>query len=328
MHRLFILSVLCIIPCLLKSQNESFVMTVNGPVSTTKMGRTLMHEHILLGKTALDPADHHWDRELVINRVLPYLLEIKDNCRTFVDCTPVYIGRDPLLLKALSDASGINILTNTGYYGTDNALPPHAYTESADEIAEHWISEWENGIGSTGIKPGFIKISVGTGKLSEMHTKLITAAAKAHLKTGLVILSHTGPSIPAFEQIEVLQKEGVAPEAFIWTHAQNENNPDIHAKAAKAGAWVALDGLSDNNVDEYVQMILSLKERDVLNRILISHDAGWYTLEVENGGDFRGYTTLFKKLIPLLKAHQVSEKEINQLLVINPAQAFEIKIRK
>jgi phosphotriesterase-related protein len=60
----------------------------------------------------------------------------------------------------------------------------------------------------------------------------------------------------------------------------------------------------------------------------LSHDAGWYDPAKENGGEFRGYTTLFEKLLPALRKEKFSEKEINQLLVINPARAFEIKVRR
>jgi phosphotriesterase-related protein len=86
--------------------------------------------------------------------------------------------------------------------------------------------------------------------------------------------------------------------------------------------------LGDNNLQDYLAMINNLKDNNLLNRILLSHDAGWYDPGKENGGEYRGYATLFEKLIPLLLSENYSEKEINQLLVINPAQAFTIKIRK
>ena len=171
--------------------------------------------------------------------------------------------RDPLLLKGLSDSSGLDILTNTGYYGAgnDKYIPQHAFIETADQLAARWILEWENGIDNTGIKPGFIKIGVANGNLSDLHKKLVTAAAWTHLKTGLTIASHTGPAIPAFEQIDILQKEGVAPEAFIWVHAQSEKDPGNHVKAAKMGAWIGLDGLDDNNLEDYIRMITNLRKK-------------------------------------------------------------------
>lgn len=313
------------------TEKDSYIMTVNGPVPSIQMGISLIHEHILVDFIGADSiTDQRWNKSNVVARSLPFLKQIRDlGCRTFIECTPAFLGRDPLLLKSLSDSSGLNILTNTGYYGAGNNkyIPQYAFEESSDQLAARWILEWDNGIDGTGVKPGFIKIGVASGNLSDLHKKLITAAARTHLKTGLTIASHTGPAIPAFEQLDILQKEGVAPGAFIWVHAQTEKDLSNHTRAAKMGAWISLDGLNDNNVPDYVLMIRNLRENKLLNKILLSHDAGWYRPGEENGGEYRGYTALFEKLIPLLLQENFSKKEINQLLVSNPAEAFTIRIR-
>ena len=307
-------------------------MTVNGPVSSKKMGVSLTHEHILVDFIGADSiTNQRWDKSKVIERALPFLKQIKDfGCQTFVECTPAFLGRDPLLLKTLSDSTGINILTNTGYYGAgnDKYIPRFAFEETADQLASRWILEWDNGIDGTSVKPGFIKIGVASGNLSDLHKKLIIAAALTHLKTGLTIASHTGPAIPAFEQIDILQKEGVAPEAFIWVHAQSEKDLSNHVKVARMGAWVSLDGLNDNNLEDYIKMIRNLRDNSMLNKILLSHDAGWYRPGEENGGEYSGYTTLFEKLIPHLRKENFSEKEINQLFAINPSEAFKIGVHR
>jgi phosphotriesterase-related protein len=315
------------------SKSESIIMTVKGPVPASKMGISLTHEHILVDFIGADLiSDNRWDRDKVIEKVLPFLIQIrKSGCNTFIDCTPEFIGRDPALLKMLSDSSGLNIITNTGYYGAGNNnkyLPQNAFSETAEQLAGRWIAEWENGIKGTGIKPGFIKIGITGDSLSAQHKKLVVAAALTHLKTGLSIASHTGPALPAFEQIEILNKEGVAPEAFIWVHAQAEKDPANHVKAAGMGAWISLDGLNDDNVGEYVSMIKNLRNNGLLSKVLLSHDAGWYDPGKLDGGEFRGFSTLFEKLVPALTEEKFSKAEINQILVSNPARAFAIKIRK
>ena len=150
--------------------------------------------------------------------------------RTFFDCTPAYVGRNPRLLKKIAKKTGINIVSNTGYYGahSNKFLPVFASTESAEQLAARWIREWEHGMQGTRIKPGFIKIGVDMGGLSEMHRKLVRAACFTHAETGLTIAAHTGSAEGAFEQLEVLQEEGVVPSAFIWVHAQAEKNTDLH----------------------------------------------------------------------------------------------------
>jgi phosphotriesterase-related protein len=311
---------------------EGIIMTVNGPIAPSDMGLTLIHEHVLVDFVGVDRTGHHrWNRPDVIQVALPYLKEIKRwDVQTFVECTPAYIGRDPLLLRELSQSTEINFITNTGYYGAaDNKfLPAHAHSESAEQLAERWVVEWEKGINGTDVRPGFIKIGVQDGPLSNLHVKLITAAAKAHQQTGLTIASHTGSAVPAFEQLEVLEREGVSAKAFIWVHAQSESDYDLHVEAARKGAWISLDGLNDSNVEAYLKMIVNLKQQGFLHKTLVSHDAGWYSPGEKSGGNFRGYTTLFDTFIPLLKQSNFTEEDLQQLLILNPRNAFEIRIRK
>lgn len=307
-------------------------MTVNGPIAASEMGKSLIHEHILVDFIGADSTGYsRWNKKEVQQVVSPYLEETKQQgVQTFVDCTPAYLGRDPLLLKSLSEATGIHILTNTGYYGAVNNkfLPPHAYTETAEELSQRWIAEFDNGIENSGIKPGFIKISVAKDSLSLLHKKLIKAAALTHLRTGLTIASHTVLAVPAMQQIAVLEETGVSPAAFIWVHAQGEKDKSTYIQAAIKGTWISLDGLNENNLNTYLEMLITLKQENYLHKVLLSHDAGWYSPGEKDGGRFRGYTVLYGKFVPLLRANNFTDVEIEQLLVDNPAEAFTLKIRK
>lgn len=304
------------------------VQTVTGPIRVADMGLTLIHEHLLVDFVGADKVTpDRWNRADVVVKMRPYLQELKRlGCRTLLDCTPAYLGKDPLLLRELSERSGVQILTNTGYYGAvDNKyLPPHAFTETADQLADRWVADYTDGIDGTGIRPGFIKISVNPGPLSALHRKLVMAAARTHKRTGLTICSHTGPYAPAFEQIEVLKQEGVEPRAFVWTHAQG-NNMVHYARAVRAGAWVSLDGLDKGNVGTYAETLLLMKENQLLHRTLLSHDAGWYDPAKPNGGSIdRDYTVLFRQLMPELNKRGFTKRDWNQILVDNPADAFSV----
>jgi phosphotriesterase-related protein len=156
-----------------------------------------------------------------------------------------------------------------------------------------------------------MKISVNPGALSSVSQKLVEAAAKTHLRTGLTIASHTGPAIAAFEEIDILKKNGVSPGAFIWVHAQTEKNPGEYLKAVRMGTWVSLDGVSDSNIPQYADTLEQLKKEKSLHRILLSHDAGWYEPGKPDGGTFRGYTAIFKLLVPSLREKGFSNKNNN-----------------
>jgi phosphotriesterase-related protein len=245
-------------------------------------------------------------------------------CETLIECTPAYLGRDPRLLGRLSEASGLNILTNTGYYGAakDKHLPAHAFDETAEQLAARWVRECERGIDGTGIKPGFMKIGVDEGPLSAVDAKLVRAAAITHRETGLAIASHTGPATAAFEQLDLLERSGVPLSAFIWVHAQAERNDTLHARAARRGAWVEFDGIGETTVAQHVELVRRMREQGLLGHVLVSHDAGWYRVGERGGGQFRPYDTLFTAFIPALKAAGFADTEVQQLLIKNPRLAL------
>ncbi len=312
-------------------QGESNIMTVNGWISLEQMGRTLSHEHVLVDFIGADKVSpDRYDRDEAFWTVLPFMEQFRDlGGQTLVECTPAYLGRDPRLLKRLSDATGIHLLTNTGYYGArdDIYLPPHVFSDSADQLAARWIREWEDGIDGTGIRPGFMKIGVDSGALSDVDRKLVQAAARTHLKTGLTIAAHTGPAIAAFDELDVLAREGVDPSAWIWVHAHAERDRMRNVEAARRGAWISFDGLNPVRVELFVEFVVTMKEQGLLHRVLVSHDAGWYRVGEPDGGIFRPYDTLFTAFLPGLKNAGFTDEEIHQVLVTNPAEAFAVHVR-
>ncbi len=291
----------------------------------------LSHEHILvdfIGADHIQSSD--WNHDTVITTVLPYLNELhKHGVDFFVDATPNYLGRDVLLLEKLAQRSGIEIITNTGLYGARNNqfIPMYAKGISAEHLAEMWIHEFENGIEGTSIKPGFIKIGIdNSDTLSDLHQKLVRAAALTHLGTGLVIASHTGKGAGMWPQLDILKSMGVSPQAFIWVHAQNETDNKSYLAAARMGCWISLDGVG-GSLNKHIDKILYAKTNGFLDKVLISHDAGWYDPQKEKQA-IKPYTAIFEHLYPALKNRGFSEDDFNLLISINPSQAFSIKIRR
>lgn len=310
---------------------ESHIITVTGEIPASEIGKTLHHEHLLVDFIGADSSGYHrWNKSEVVEKVLPYLLEIKKlGYKTLVECTPAYLGRDPELMKILSEKSGIQIITNTGYYSAVGGkyIPEHGFIETAQQLAARWIDEAKNGIEGTGIYPGFIKIAVERNPLEELHRKIVEAACITHKATGLVIMSHTGPALPAFQEIEILKQNGVHPSAFIWTHAQNESDFNKHIEAAKMGVWIGFDNFNPDQLQRYVEFAQLMKKEGLLDKILFSHDAGWYRPGEQNGGEFRGFTEIEEFLIPDLEKNGISQHDIYQIFTVNPAEAFKVKVR-
>lgn len=313
-------------------QRPAQINTVRGAIPYDKLGITLMHEHVLVDFIGADKVNRErYDADEVFNVALPFLKKIYAlGCRTFVDCTPAYLGRDPKLLRRLSEASSLNILTNTGYYGASNDkyVPRQAFTATAEQLAATWVREFQAGIDGTGIKPGFMKISVDKGSLSDIDAKLVRAAALAHLKTGLTIASHTEDGTSALEELDLLSREGVSASAFIWVHAHIEPQTERQIRAARRGAWIEYDGISEKSVDQHVKLVKMMIDAGLIHRTLISQDAGWYNVGEPGGGQYRGYDALFTLFLPALRNAGVTETQIRQLLVENPGNALKTQVRK
>ncbi len=324
-------------------QPEALLMTVDGPLPADSMGRSLIHEHVFLDWSPVDSIDPAaWDSEAAYAVILPFLQEARRaGVQTILECTPNYLGRHPALLQRLAEATGLYLLTNTGYYGArnDQHIPRHAFEESPEQLARRWIQEYENGISGTSVRPGFIKIGVdGDSILSPIDEKLVRAAALTHLATGLTIVAHTGPDAPARQEVAILQELGVSPQAWVWTHAQNGSSK-AHVELARQGAWISLDGLgwidpADHGGDSsalvsYLDQIEHLRKNDLLHHTLLSHDAGWYTHGEPGGGNtYKPYTLLFELVIPALRRRGFNEEDFRQLLEINPRNAYTIRIRR
>jgi phosphotriesterase-related protein len=301
-----------------------FVETVTGPVPPGALGVTLVHEHVLVDFGGV-ASRARYDAAEVFGVVKPHLDELRQKgCRTLVECTPSYLGRDPLLLRRLSAATGLQILTNTGYYGAANdvAIPPHAFAETAEQIAVRWTREARDGIGGTGVRPGFVKSGVDAGPLSPIDRKLVEAAALCHLDTGLTLAIHTGDGEAALGILETLRARGVSPEAWIWVHASNVTDRALLTWMADQGAWVELDNLSPGTLGATVDTVADLRARNRLDRVLVSQDAGWYHVGEPGGGAYRSYSFLFEAFVPALRARGFDESDVRTLLVDNPARAF------
>lgn len=322
--------------CLVNATAESTpertrVETVRGRVDPKQLGTTLMHEHVLvdfIGAANVNPSRYNADE--VFRLALPRLMDLsKRGCRTLVECTPEYLGRDPVLLKRLSEASGLHIITNTGWYGAanDKHVPQLAYAEPADAIAERWIGEYRQGIGKTGIRPGFMKLGVDPGPLSEIDRKLMIAGGLCHQATGLRLHVHTGNGLAAMGVLEELSRLRVPASAYVWVHAQNEKDRKVHIEAAKAGALIELDGIGERHMEAHLAAVTDMIEAGYLDQLLISQDSGWYRVGEPGGGQFNGYTFLFDTFLPALRGRGISEPQIRRLLMDNPARALTFQTK-
>lgn len=317
----------CSIPSNQADENNLIVQAVQGAVAQDELGLTLSHEHLFSNFGLPIDETQSYDEEKLFARVNPYLRMLHDEgIQTIFDYTTAYFGRRADLLKVMSDSSGIQIVTNTGIYGgaDDQYVPAFAFDLTATELAEIWIDEAEDGIEDTGIRPGFIKLAFDNGEPSEIDRKLFEAGLITHLETGLTVAVHTGSNPKAVElQLELMEEYGVDPSAWIWTHANWHDDIDYILDVAQQGAWISMDGVKSDNIDQYIEFIERFEEAGVLNRLLLSHDGDVYPA----GGEIRPLESISKDLIPAMRSNGFSEEAIEQIFMDNPGEAYAIGIK-
>jgi len=305
--------------------SEGKIMTVRGPVAPNQLGLCLPHEH-LFSMFGAEPAERHvYEEEKLKGVVAPYLKSLRSlGCAAIADATAAWFGRDVKLLKALSEMTGIHVLTNTGYYGSanDRYVPKHAHEESATRIAKRWIFEAANGIDGTGIRPGFMKLGVDGGPLSAIDRQLFEAACLAHRETGLLITVHTSDAAEAAgAMLEILRNNGISANAWAWIHANNCKDDGALKAAAAAGAWLSLDGIAPETIERHLELVSMMKSMGRLQQVLLSHDGNSFRAA---GRAMKPYSALFTHFLPALTKAGFNRQEVKQMTVDNPARAFTI----
>lgn len=247
--------------------------TVLGDISESDLGVTLAHEHIccfseyayqMVGKDYLD-------KNALADTATVYLKELKKKygLATFVDCTPINIGRDVELLKRISEQSEINIICSTGFYYTDE---PVLYNTSAEQLCKYMVAD------AYAVNAGIIKCAVENEAITCFGEKLLRACAKAHLCLGLPIVLHSNANNRnALKALEILFSEGVNPNAVTVGHLSDTDDLEYVKSIASYGCFIGLDRLYKNTSEEYIskktQSILELCKASYEDQILLAHDA-------------------------------------------------------
>ena len=312
------------------------INTVTGTTTAEQLGTTLMHEHLLIGWAGweLDCAAPKFERRAAFKNAVDRLKELKDlGLQSFVDPCPMDIGRDVNFMAEVAEASGVRIVCATGLYKEDLGNTAYFKQRSVDEIAEVYSSEISKGVGNTGIKAGIIKCATGKGQVTKYEENCLRAAARAHLRTGAPITTHTEDGTMGREQLDIFASEGVDLQRVIIGHSCGSADLGYHRDMLDRGCFLGFDrfGLDFLHPDKLrLAALIGLLGVGYEKQIVLSHDSVWCWLGrgldlppetaklVENWKP----THVFQNIVPALKRAGVSEDKIRAMLVDNPRRYF------
>jgi len=312
------------------------INTVTGTMTAEQLGTTLMHEHLLIGWAGweLDCAAPKFERKTAFKNAVDRLKELKDlGLQSFVDPCPMDIGRDVNFMAEVAEASGVRIVCATGLYKEDLGNTAYFKQRSIDEIAEVYSAEGTKGIGNTGIKAGIIKCATGKGQVTPYEQNCLRAAARAHLRTGAPITTHTEDGTMGREQLDIFESEGVDFKHVIIGHSCGSADLHYHTDMLDRGCYIGFDrfGLDFIHPDKLrLAALIGLLGVGYEQQIVLSHDSVWCWLG--RGLDLPPETAklvenwkpshVFQNIVPALKRAGVSEDKIRAMLVENPRRYF------
>jgi phosphotriesterase-related protein len=241
-----------------------------------------------------------------------------------IEMTNRYMGRNPQFLLDIMRDSGMNVMACTGYY-QDAFFPEYVTTRSVAQLAQEMVDEIVTGIDGTDLKAGIIaEIGSSEGAITPREEKVFIAAARAHNETGRPISTHTSFSTMGLEQLALLKAQGVDLSRVVVGHCDLKDNLDNILRMIDLGAYVQFDTIGKNNYypdEKRIGMLHALRERGLLNRVMLSMDITRRSHLKANGGT--GYGYLLTSFIPQLRHCGFSQDDVDVMLRDNPSQFFQ-----
>ena len=314
--------------------------TVRGPLETSQLGVTLMHEHIfVLSPEVQQNYPGQWNEDERLADAVAKLNVLKRRgVDTLVDVTVLGLGRDVARIQRLAAHTPLQIVVATGLY-TYHDLPlyfhfrgPGTLFGGPDGMADLFVRDITEGIAGTGVKAAILKCATEVAGLTPGVERVLRAVAQAHRRTGVPITTHThAPTYRGRDQQRVFRAEGVDLTRVVIGHAGDSTDLAYLRELMDNGSTIGMDRFGIDVMlpfEDRVNTVAQLCAQGYADRMVLSHDASCF-LDLFDADACRAllpkwsYTHLFDDVLPALQTRGVTEDQIRQMFVENPRRIFE-----
>ncbi|MGB3699293.1 MAG: phosphotriesterase-related protein [Gordonia sp. (in: high G+C Gram-positive bacteria)] len=311
------------------------INTATGPIDADRLGTVLSHEHIfVLNEDYRINFLADWDESAEIDHAVGKLGAVKAaGIDTILDVSVAGLGRNVERVVRVARQVSLNIVVATGLY-TFHDLPfqfhytgPALGFDGPDPLDERFIRDLTEGIGTTGVKAGFLFCAIEAEGLSAGVERVMRAVGRAAVATGAPVVVHTNPHTQSgLVAQRVLAEEGVDLTRVQVAHCGDTTDLDYLMRIADAGSIVGLDRFGLDVLLPYgdrLHTLLRLIERGYADRIALSHDAfcfsDWFDREKrrEVAPDWN-YLQVTGRVLPDLRAAGVDEATIAAMMRHTP----------
>ncbi len=297
--------------------------TTLGPLRKDQVGMILPHEHVFVDLRTPDQSGYaQADAADVVRLMAPEIERIKLlGITALVECTTLGVGRRADLDLAVSKATSFPIVVPTGNY-REPWVPDWVAIAKEAALEEWMVRELTERFDEADYKAGWIKLSAGDDGITPVEAKILRAATRAGARTGAVIGSHTIKGRVVMDQLDILAAEGYRADRFISIHSQEEKDFGLNLAVAERGAWIEYDHVGRADDVDVLTLVTKALSAGLGNKLLLSHDVGWFDPALPGGGTPTPYVHLSKVFLPKLRAAGIDESTIHRLTHDNPFEAF------
>ncbi|MEU2270403.1 phosphotriesterase [Streptomyces olindensis] len=301
----------------------SAVRTVLGDVPPGDLGVCDAHDHVFFGSPRLPGQE--------LRSVAAARAELaafrEQGGGAVVQWTPYGLGRRAADLPPLSRESGVHVVAATGLHQAVH-YDEDTLAGLRGRLADVFVSELTDGIGTSGVRAGLVKVAGGFHALDAHARWTMRAAAEAHRATGAPIAVHLELGTGALDVLDLLCGEGeVPPHRVVLGHLNRSPDLVVHRQAAESGCYLAFDGPSRAHHATDWRMpdaVRALADAGFGDRLLLGADTTTAAARSVDGGP--GMPYLLRRVRPRL-AQAVGEELVGRILTENPGRAFAVEWR-
>jgi phosphotriesterase-related protein len=312
----------------------TYVRTVLGDIDPADLGVTYAHEHVVIDggrPVMMEPDFDLADIDLMA-------IEVTEaaglGLQAIVDAMPCDAGRNAAKLAELSKRTGVHIVAPTGLHHDRFYGPAHwSHRVGADDLAELFVLDVTDGIDEldysgpivrrTPYRAGVLKVAGSLDGPSERDRKVFEAAAIAHARTGVPILTHCEAGTGGLEQIELFAELGVDPAHVTLSHVDKVVDRGYHRALLSAGANVEYDQSYrwNDKPNATAELIGWMVEDGFGDGIVLGMDGARRSYLRVYGGS-PGLRWLLDGFTAKLETAGIDAPIRHRLFVDNPARAF------
>jgi phosphotriesterase-related protein len=319
----------------------AMVNTVRGPIDASKVGVTLMHEHVfVLSTEIMQNYPEPWgDEEQRVADAVARLNELKSRgVDSIVDLTVIGLGRYIPRIQRVAAQTDLNIIVATGVY-TYNDVPfyfhyrgPGTVLGGDELMVDMFVRDIEEGIADTGVKAAILKCATDVQGVTPGVERVLRAVARAHRRTGVPISTHThSPSERGLEQQRIFQEEGVDLSRVIIGHSGDTTDIRYLEKLIATGSYIGMDRFGIDVLlpfEDRVNTVAKMCELGHARKMVLSQDASCFQDSLPEAAvpvmlPNWHYLHIHNDVIPALKQRGVTDEQIRTMLVDNPREIFE-----